>query len=74
MVKLLDFQLQHQPSGEYSGFISFRIDWFDHLVVQGTLKSLLQRHSSKASILWRSALFIVQLSNPYMATGETIAL
>ena len=62
------------PSNEYSGLISFRIDWFDLLVVQGTLKSLLQHHSSKASILRRSAFFIVQLSHPYMTTGKTIAL
>ena len=56
------------------GLISFRIDWFDFLADQGTLKSLLQNHSSKASILWCSALFIVQLSHPYMTTGKTIAL
>ena len=62
------------PSNEYSGLISFRIDWFDLLAVQGTLKSLLQHHSSKASILWHSAFFIVQLSHPYMTTGKTIAL
>ena len=62
------------PSSEYSGLISFRIDWFDLLAVQGTLKSLLQHHSSKASILWRSAFFIVQLSHPYMTTGKIIAL
>ena len=62
------------PSNEYSGFISFRIDWLDLLVVQGTLKSLLQHHSSKASILWHSAFFMVQLSHPYMTTGKTIAL
>ena len=62
------------PSNEYSGLISFRIDWFDLLVVQGTLKSLLQHHSSKASILWHSAFFIVQLSHPYMTSGKTIAL
>ena len=62
------------PSSEYSGLISFRIDWFDLLAVQGTLKSLLQHHSSKASILWRSAFFMVQLSHPYMTTGKTIAL
>ena len=62
------------PSSEYSGLISFRIDWSDLLAVQGTLKSLLQHHSSKASILWCSALFIVQLSYPYMTTGKTIAL
>ena len=62
------------PSTEYSGLISFRIDWLDLLSVQGTLKSLLQHHSSKASILQRSAFFIVQLSHPYMTTGKTIAL
>jgi len=62
------------PSNEYSGLISFRIDWFDLLAVQGTLKSLLQHHSSKASILWCSAVFIVQLSYPYMTMGKTIAL
>ena len=62
------------PSNEYSGLISFMIDWFDLLAVQGTLKSLLQHHSSKASILQRSALFILQLSYPYMTTGKTIAL
>ena len=62
------------PSNEYSGLISFRIDWFDLLAVQGTLKSLLQHHSSKASILQHSAFFIVQLSHPYMTTGKTIAL
>ena len=62
------------PSNEFSGLISFRIDWFDLLEGQGTLKSLLQHHSSKASILWHSAFFMVQLSHPYMTTGETIAL
>ena len=62
------------PSNEYSGLISFRVDWFDLLAVQGTLKSLLQHHSSKASILWCSALFIVQLSQPFMTTAKTIAL
>ena len=62
------------PSSEYSGLISLRMDWLDLLAVQGTLKSLPQHHSSKASILWWSALFIVQLSHPYMTTGETIAL
>ena len=62
------------PSNEYSGLISFRIDWFDLLAVQGTLKSLPQHHNSKASILWHSAFFMVQLSYPYMTTGETIAL
>ena len=62
------------PSNEYSGLISFRMDWFDLLAVQGTLKSLLQHHSSKASILWHSAFFMVQLSHPYMTTGKTVAL
>ena len=62
------------PSNDYSGLISFRIDWFDLLAVQGTHKSLLQHHSSKASILQRSAFFIVWLSHPYMTTGKTIAL
>ena len=62
------------PSNKYSGLISFRIDWFDLLAVQGTLKSLLQHHSSKASILRRSAFFKVQLSHPYMTAGKTIAL
>ena len=62
------------PSNEYSGLISFRMAWLDLLAVQGTLKSLIQHHSSKASILWCSAFFIVQLSYPYMTTGKTIAL
>ena len=62
------------PSNEYSGLISFKIDWFDLLAVQGTLKSLLQHHSSKASTLQCSAFFIVQLSHPYMTTGKTTAL
>ena len=70
----MEFQLQLSPSNEYSGLISFRMDWFDFLAVQGTLKSLLQHHSSKTSILWLSALFIVQLSHPYTTTGKTIAL
>ena len=61
-------------SNEYSELISFRMDWFYLLAVQGNLKSLLQHHSSKTSILWRSAFFIVELSHPYMATGKTIAL
>ena len=61
------------PSNEHPGLISFRMDWLDLLAVQGTLKSLLQYHSSKASILWCSAFFIVQLSHPYMTTGKTIA-
>ena len=63
-----------RPSNEYSGLISFRMDWLDLLAGQGTLKGLLQHHSSKASILWRSAFFIVQLSHPYIITGKTIAL
>ena len=62
------------PSNEYSGFISFRIDWFDLPAVQGTVKGLLQYHNSKASILWHSAFFMVQLSHPYTITGKTIAL
>ena len=62
------------PSNEYSGLISFRMDWLDLLAVQGTLKSLLQHHSSKASTIWHSAFFMVQLSHPYMTTGKTIAL
>ena len=62
------------PSNEHSGLISFRIDWFDLLTVQGTLKSLLQHHSSKATILQLSAFFMVQLSYPYMTTGKIIAL
>ena len=72
--KYWSFSFSISPSNEYSGLISFRIDWLDLLVVQGTLKSLLQYHSSKASILWRSAFFIVQLSHPYMTTGKTITL
>ena len=71
--KYWSFSFSNSPSNEYSGMISFRIDGFDLLAVQGTLKSLLQHHSSKASILWHSALFIVQLSHPYM-TGKTIVL
>ena len=62
------------PSSEYSGLISFRVHWLGLLAVQGTLKSLLQHHSSKASVLWCSSFFIVQLSHPYMTTGKTIAL
>ena len=62
------------PSNEHPGLVSFRMDWLDFLAVQGTLKSLLQHHSSKVSILLRSAFFIVQLSHPYMTTGKTIAL
>ena len=68
------FSFNISASNEYSGLISFRIDWLDLLAVQGTLKSLIQHHSSKASILWRSAFCIVQLSHPYMTTGKTIAL
>ena len=74
MAKVLELQLQHQSSNEHPGLISFGIDWFDLLAVQGTLKSLLQHHRSKASILWHSAFFIVRLSHPYMTTGKTIAL
>ena len=70
----MELQLNIHPSNEYSGLISFRIDWFDLLAVQGILKSLLQHHSSKASIIWHSAFFIVQVSHPYMTTGKTIAL
>ena len=72
--KYWSFSLSISPSKEHSGLISFRMDWFDLLVVQGTLKSLLQHHSSKASILLCSAFFIVQLSHPYTTTGKTIAL
>ena len=72
--KYWSFSFNISPSNEYSGLISFRTDWLDHLAVQGTLKSLLQHHSSKASILLHSAFFIVQLSHPYMTTGKTIAL
>ena len=72
--KFRSFSFSINPSNKYSGLISFRIDWFDLLEVQGTLKSLLQHHSSKASILWCSAFFIVQLSHPYKTTGKTIAL
>ena len=68
------FSFNISPSNEYSGLISFRMDWMDLLAVQGTLKSLLQYHSSKASILRRSAFFTIQLSHPYMTTGKTIAL
>ena len=74
IAKVLEHQLQHQSFNEYSGLISFRMDWLDLLAVQGTLKSLLQHHSSKASVLWHSAFFMVQLSHPYMTTGKTIAL
>ena len=80
MAKVLEFQFQHQlndvsfPSSENPGLISFRMDWLDLLAVQGTLKSLLQHHSSKASILRSSAFFIVQLSHSYMITGKIVAL
>jgi len=73
VAKVLEFQLQH-PSNEYSGMLSIRIDWLDLLVVQGTLKSLLQNPSSKTSILRHSAFFIAQLLHPYMTAGKTIAL
>ena len=72
--KYWSFSFNISPSNEYPGLISFRMNWLDLLAVQGTLKSLLQHHSSKASILWHSALFTVQLSHPYMITGKTIAL
>ena len=72
--KYWSFSFSISLSNEYSGLISFRMDWLDVLAVQGNLKSLLQHHSSKASILWCSASFIVQLSHPYMTTGKTIAL
>ena len=72
--KYWNFSFSITPSNEYSGLISFRIDWFDLLAIQGSLKRLLQHHSSKASILQHSAFFIVQLSYPYMITGKTIAL
>ena len=68
------FSFSISPSSEHPGLISFRMDWLDLLAVQGTLKSLPQHHSSKASILWHSAFLIVQLSHPYMTTGKTIAL
>ena len=73
-LKYWSFSFIISPSKEYSGLISFRMDWLDLLAVQGTLKSLLQHNSSKASILWCSTFFIVQLSDPYMTTGKTIAL
>ena len=72
--KYWSFSFSISPSKEYPGLISFRIDWLDLLAVQGTLKSLLQHHSSKAPILWHSAFFMIQLSHPYMTTGKTIAL
>ena len=72
--KYWSFSFNISPSNEHPGLISFRMDWLDLLAVQGTLKSLLQHHSSKASILRHSAFFIVHLSHPYMTTGKTIAL
>ena len=72
--KYWSFSFNISPSNKYSGLIPFRMDWLDLLADQGTLKSLLQHHSSKASILWRSAVFTVQLSHPYMTTGKTTAL
>ena len=72
--KYWSFSFTSSPSNEHPGLISFRVDWLDLLAVQGTLKSLLQHHSSKASVLQHSAFFTVQLSHPYMTTGKTIAL
>ena len=74
MAKVLEFQLNINPSNEYSGLIAFRMDWLDLPGVQGTLNSLLQHHGSKASIFQGSVFFIVQLLHPYMITGKTIAL
>ena len=71
--KYWNFSFSISPSNEYSGLISFRIDWFDLLAVQGTLKTLLQHHSSKTSVLWHSAFFMIQLSHPCMTTGKTLA-
>ena len=73
-LKYWSFSLSISPSNEQSGLISFRMDWLDLLAVQGTLKSLLQHHSSKELILWGSAVFIVEISHPYITTGKTIAL
>ena len=72
--KYWSFSFNVSPANEHPGLISFRMDWLHLLAVQGTLKSLLQHHSSKTSILWHSAFFVVQLSHPYMTTGKTIAL
>ena len=72
--KCWSFSFSISPSNEHPGLVSFRVDWLDLLAVQGTLKGLLQHHSSKASVRWRSAFFIVQLSHPYMTTGKTIAV
>ena len=74
MPKYWSFSFRISTSNKYSGLISFKIDFFDLLVVKGTLKNLLQHHSSKVSVLWHSAFLMVQLSHPYMTTGETIAL
>ena len=74
MIQYWSFNFSISPSNEYSGLISFRIDWFDLLAVQGTLKSLLQHHHSEASLLWSSAFFMVQLSYQYISIGKTIAL
>ena len=74
MAKVLELQLQQQSSSEYSGLISFKVDWFDLLAVQGTLKSLLQHYSSKASVLWCSAFFMIQFLYLYITTGKTTAL
>ena len=74
VTKVFGFSFNISPSNEHPGLISFRMDWLDLLAVQGTLKSLLQHHSSKASIFWCSAFFMVQLSHPYMTTRKTIAL
>ena len=74
VAKVLEFSFNSSPSNEHSGLNSFRMDWLDLLAVQGTLKSLLQHHSWKASILWCSAFFIVQLSHPYLTTGKNITL
>ena len=73
-MKILELQLQHQSYSEYSGLISLKIDWFDLLAVQGNFRNLLQHHSSKAPLLWHSAFFTVQLSQPYVTTGKTISL
>jgi len=74
MAKYLSFSFNISPSNEYSGLISFRMDWLDLLAVQGTLKNFHQHHSSKTSVIWCSAFFIVQLSHPYITIGKTLAL
>ena len=73
VARVLEFNFRISPSNDYSGLIPFRIDWFDLLTAQGTLKSLLQHHNSKASIFWHSAFFTMQLSHPYMTTGKTLS-